>query len=166
MSAYSVVSFSATLEILNRFIRRGRGERRLETAQTIGLNCGVTHCPGKIEYNCPNFIMTFRTQIHKKKFGKKCFRNLQGTMSHRPLTNTSSLKIAAPYCRCLETLTFSLHKMLKCRLLCSSKFEWERTKPYCPTCVAVADFLRSHRDVACRMQCCRLRASRRPGSLI
>jgi hypothetical protein len=39
--------------------------------------------------------MTFRTQIHKKKFGKKCFRNLQGTMSHRPLTNTSSLKIAA-----------------------------------------------------------------------
>jgi hypothetical protein len=36
--------------------------------------------------------MTFRTQIHKKKFGKKCFRTLQGTMSHRPLTNTSSLK--------------------------------------------------------------------------
>jgi hypothetical protein len=42
--------------------------------------------------------MSFRTQIHKKKFGKKCFRNLQGTMSHRPLTNTSSLKIAAAYC--------------------------------------------------------------------
>ena len=42
--------------------------------------------------------MTFRTQIHKKKFGKKCFRTLQGTMSHRPLTNTSSLKIAAAYC--------------------------------------------------------------------
>ncbi len=37
--------------------------------------------------------MTFRTQIHKKKFGKKCFR----TLSHRPLTNTSSLKIAAAY---------------------------------------------------------------------
>ncbi len=42
--------------------------------------------------------MTIRTQIHKKKFGKKCFRNQQGTMSHRPLTNTSSLKIAAAYC--------------------------------------------------------------------
>jgi hypothetical protein len=43
-------------------------------------------------------FMTFRTQIHTKKFGKKCFRNLQGTMSHRPLTNTSSLKITAAYC--------------------------------------------------------------------
>jgi hypothetical protein len=32
--------------------------------------------------------MAFRTQIHKKKFGKKCFRNLKGTMYHRPLTNT------------------------------------------------------------------------------
>jgi hypothetical protein len=31
----------------------------------------------------------------QKKFGKKYFRNLQGTMSHRLLTNTSSLKIAA-----------------------------------------------------------------------
>jgi hypothetical protein len=41
--------------------------------------------------------MTFRTQIQEKKFGKKCFRTLQGTMSHRPLTNTSSLKIAAAY---------------------------------------------------------------------
>ncbi len=42
--------------------------------------------------------MTFRTQIHTKKFGKNGFRNLQGTMSHRPLTNTSSLKITAAYC--------------------------------------------------------------------
>ncbi len=82
--------------------RRGRGERRLETAQTMGLNCGVTHCPGKIEYNCRYFIMTFRTQIHKKKFSKKCFRNLQGTMSHRPLTNTSSLKIAAAQYVCMH----------------------------------------------------------------
>ena len=63
--------------------RRARGERGLDMAQTIGLNCGVTHCPGKIEYNCRYFIMTFRTQIHPKKFGKKCFRTLQGTMSHR-----------------------------------------------------------------------------------
>ncbi len=42
--------------------------------------------------------MTFRTQILKKKFGKKCFRTIQGTMSHRLLTNTLSLKIAAAYC--------------------------------------------------------------------
>ncbi len=32
--------------------RRARGERGLDIAQTIGLNCGVTHCPGKTEYNC------------------------------------------------------------------------------------------------------------------
>jgi hypothetical protein len=31
----------------------------------------------------------------KKKFGKNGFRTLQGTMSHRPLTNASSLKITA-----------------------------------------------------------------------
>ena len=41
--------------------RRARGERGLDIAQMIGLNCGVTHCPGKIEYNCRYFIMTFRT---------------------------------------------------------------------------------------------------------
>jgi hypothetical protein len=41
--------------------------------------------------------MSFRTQLQTKKFGNKCFRTLQGTMSHRPLTNTSSLKIAAAY---------------------------------------------------------------------
>jgi hypothetical protein len=35
--------------------------------------------------------------------------------------------------------------------MCSSKFERERTKPYCSTCVAVADFLHSHRGVAGRM---------------
>jgi hypothetical protein len=98
MSAYSVVSFSATVEILIRYLGEARGERRLDIAQTIGPNCSMTHIPGKIEYNCRYFIMTFRTQIHKKKFGKKCFRTPQGTMSHRPLTNTSSLKIAAAYC--------------------------------------------------------------------
>ncbi len=76
----------------------GGGERKLETAQTIGLNCGMTHSSDKIEYNCRYFIMTFRTQIHKKKFGKNCFHTLQGTMSHRPLNNTSSLKITAAYC--------------------------------------------------------------------
>ena len=91
MPICSVVSFSATVEILIRLYRRGGGERRPDTAQTIGPNCGVTHSPGKIEYNCHYFLMTFRTQIHKKKLGKSGFRTLQGTMSHRPLTNTSSL---------------------------------------------------------------------------
>jgi len=47
-----------------------------------------------VKYNIigATIFMTFRTQIHIKKFGKNGFRNLQGTMSHRPLTNTSSLK--------------------------------------------------------------------------
>ena len=95
--ACSSVGFSNCGNI-NPLFRRGRGERRIATAQTIGLNCGVTHCPGKIEYNCRYFIMSFRTQIHKKKFGKNGFHTLQGTMSHRPLTNASSLKITAAYC--------------------------------------------------------------------
>jgi hypothetical protein len=77
--------------------QRARGVRRSEIAQTIGLNCSMTHSPGKIEYNCRYFIMTFCTQIHKKS-GKNGFRTLQDTMSHRPLTNTSSLKITAAYC--------------------------------------------------------------------
>jgi hypothetical protein len=52
-----------------------------------------------VKYNIigATIFTTFRTQIHTKKFGKNCFRNLQGTMSHRPLTNTSSLKITAAY---------------------------------------------------------------------
>jgi hypothetical protein len=45
--------------------------------------------------NCRYSIMSIRTQIHKKKFGKNGFHTLQGTMSHRPLTNSSSLKITA-----------------------------------------------------------------------
>ena len=53
-----------------------------------------------VKYNIigATIFMTFCTQIHTKKFGKNGFRNLQGTMSHRPLTNTSSLKITAAYC--------------------------------------------------------------------
>ncbi len=78
--------------------RRVRGERPLETAQTIGLNCGVTHYPGKIEYNCRYFLMRFRKGIRKNKFIKNDFHTQQGTMSHRPVTNTSSLKITAAYC--------------------------------------------------------------------
>ncbi len=46
--------------------------------------------------------MSFRTQIHTKKFGKNGFYTLQGTMSHRPLTNPSSLKITAAYCTLLR----------------------------------------------------------------
>ncbi len=42
--------------------------------------------------------MTFRKQIRKKKFGKNDFHTVQDTMFHRPLTNTSSLKITAAYC--------------------------------------------------------------------
>ncbi len=74
---------------------RGRGECWLEIAHTIGLNCGVTHSPGKIEYNCRYFILSFRKQIGEHKFGKNSFHTLQSTMSHRPLTNSSSLKITA-----------------------------------------------------------------------
>jgi hypothetical protein len=88
--ASGVVGFPATV------LRRGASADQKKT-QTISLNCGATHSPGKIEYNCHYFNVTFRTQIHKKKFSQKCFRDLQGTMSHRPLTNTSSLKIAAAY---------------------------------------------------------------------
>ncbi len=58
---------------------RGGVERGIDRAQTISRN----------------FIMSFRTQIHKKKFDKNGFHTLQGTMSHRPLTNASSLKITA-----------------------------------------------------------------------
>ncbi len=97
MPVCSVVSFSATVEILIRLYRRGGGERQLDTAQTIGPNCGVTHSPGKIVYNCRYFLMTFRKRIRKNKFSKNGFHNLQGTMSHRPLTNASSLKITAAY---------------------------------------------------------------------
>ena len=40
--------------------RRARGELGPDIAQTIGPNCSMTHSPGKIEYNCRYFIMTFR----------------------------------------------------------------------------------------------------------
>ena len=75
--------------------RRARGEPVLDIAQTIGPNCSMTHSPGKIEYKCRYFIMSFRKQIGEYKFGKKCFYTLQSTMSHRPSTNSSSLKITA-----------------------------------------------------------------------
>ena len=83
---------------IERYMGEGGGERGIDRAQTISLNCGVTHSRGKIEFNCRYFLMTFRKWICKKKFCKNDFHTLQGTMSHRPLTNTSSLKITAAYC--------------------------------------------------------------------
>ncbi len=106
MSAYSVVSFSATVEILNRYIGEAGGSADQKKTQTIGPNCSMTHSQGKIEYNCRYFIMTFRKQIGEYKSGKNCFHTLQSTMSHRPLTNTSSLKIAAAYSSCFCENTY------------------------------------------------------------
>jgi hypothetical protein len=98
MPASSAVGLSRNCVNIKPLYGRGEGERRLEKTQTIGLNCGMTHSPGKIEYYCRYFIMTFRTQIHKIKFGKNDFHTLQGTMFHHPLTYSSSLKITAAYC--------------------------------------------------------------------
>ncbi len=114
--------------------RRARGERGLDIAQTIGLNCSMTHSPGKIEYNCRYFIMTFRTQIHKKKFVKKCFRTLQGTMSHRPLTNTSSLKIAAAYWRYSHSFWYF---QPSCELLPLSPSLWFNSPPPFPVLISI-----------------------------
>jgi len=92
----------------------GRGGRECwrVIAQTIGPKCSMTHCPGKIEYNCCYFLMTFRKWIRKNKFSKNDFHTLQGTMSHRPLSNTSSLKITAAYCTC----TLNMHTYFLCWL--------------------------------------------------
>jgi hypothetical protein len=74
----------------------GRGESAdQKKTQTISPNGSMTHSPGKTEYNCRYFLMTFRKRIGKNKFSKNDFHTLQGTMSHRPLTNTLSLKITA-----------------------------------------------------------------------
>jgi hypothetical protein len=106
--AWSVVSFSGTVQRLKRFIA-GRGESAdQKKTQTISPNCSMTHSPGKIEYNCRYFLMTFRKRIRKNKFSKNDFHTLQGTMSHRPLTNTSSLKITAAYSTSMPCLLFLL----------------------------------------------------------
>jgi hypothetical protein len=54
---------------------------------------------------------------------------------------------ASLYCRRLELITFSPHKMLKMQTMCSN----------ISAGIEMADFL-LHRGVACRMQCSRLRA--------
>jgi hypothetical protein len=45
--------------------------------------------------------MTFRKQRGEYKFGKNSFHTPQSTMSQRPLTNSSSLKITAAYYTCM-----------------------------------------------------------------
>jgi hypothetical protein len=47
--------------------RRAQGERRLEKAQTIASNCGESPSPGKIEFICRYFIMTFQNTKYTKK---------------------------------------------------------------------------------------------------
>jgi hypothetical protein len=73
-----------------------------KTGQKVNIETDAQHSVSSqlVKYSIigATIFMTFRTQIHTKKFGKNGFRNLQGTMSHRPLTNTSSLKITAAYC--------------------------------------------------------------------
>ncbi len=61
--------------------------------------------------------MSFRTQIHKKKFCKNGFHTgfsyrvfIQGTMSHRPLTNSSSLKNTAAYCTYIVRKPYPMFK--------------------------------------------------------
>jgi hypothetical protein len=49
------------------------GERGIDRAQAISLNCGVIHSRGKIECNCRYFLMTFRKRIRKNKFNKMVF---------------------------------------------------------------------------------------------
>ncbi len=121
MPGSSAVGFSTTVQRLKRSVyRRARGELGPDIAQTIGLNCSMTHSPGKIEYNCRYFLMTFRKRIRKNKFSKNDFYTLQGTMSHRPLTNTSSLKIAAAYC---ALQTWVGIKVPKCEIFDRSDFE-------------------------------------------
>ena len=70
------------------------------------------------------------------------------------------------YCRCLEALTFSLHKMLKCRLSAADILSGKEQITHCSTFVAVAGFLCPHGDVACRTCGSRLRKRRHPSSLL
>ncbi len=88
MPACSVVSFSGTVQRLKRFIA-GRGE----SGDWIIYS---TDDRSELQYDS----QPWQNRIYKytkKKFGKNGFHTLQGTMSHRPLTNASSLKITAAY---------------------------------------------------------------------
>jgi hypothetical protein len=52
---------------------------------------------------------------------------------------------ASLFCRRLESITSSPHKMLEMYTMCSSNSAVKITKPYYSTCVAVADFVSSQR---------------------
>jgi hypothetical protein len=61
---------------------------------TISLNCGVNHNPGKIEYNCRYFIMSFRKHIGEKEFGKNDFQGT-GYYVSAPIAQYLKFKITA-----------------------------------------------------------------------
>ncbi len=69
--------------------RRARGERRLEKAKTIALNCGESPSPSKIEYNCRYFLMKFRKYCkYAKKISVKMVSVLYRVLcftAHRPI---------------------------------------------------------------------------------
>ncbi len=61
-------------------------------------------------------LMTFRMQIHKKNSVKMVFVINRGTMSHRPLTNTSSLKSTAAYWRYSQSCWYFWPNFVNCCL--------------------------------------------------
>jgi hypothetical protein len=65
---------------------------------------------------------------------------------------------ASLYCRCLEIITSSPHKMLKMQTMCSSSFSGKEQSLTVPRLLLWPTSL-VHRDVACWMWCRRLRAS-------
>ena len=65
---------------------------------------------------------------------------------------------ASLYCRCLEIITSSPHKILKMQTMCSSSFSRKGQSLTVPR-VLLWPTSFAHRDVACRMWCSRLRAS-------
>ena len=66
-----------------------------------------------VKYNIivATLFMTFRKQKGRQKFDKNGFHTLQSTMSHRPLTNTSSLKIAAAYYTSVRVAQRQSHRL-------------------------------------------------------
>ncbi len=77
-----------------------RIDRKVKKCLIVYLGAVHSVSSPLVKYNiivAPIFL-TFRKEIGQKKFDKNGFHTLQSTMSHRPLTKTSSLKIAAAYC--------------------------------------------------------------------
>ena len=54
----------------------------------------MTHSPGKIEYNCRYFIMSFRKHIGEKEFGKNDFQGT-GYYVSAPIAQYLKFKITA-----------------------------------------------------------------------